>query len=622
MGTPARRRSAGRCPAAEEDAGRRAGHPDFGLPGRAPGAAASRSAHQVVAVGPGGEGAVVAARAAERHVDVDPDRGRRGPAAGSRPTPGRGPGLGKPAEGLGPLPGVVDHGRRVPARPRPGQRGLGSDRPAVSWTAAVNPRPARPRSAGRSRRRGRSVRPWATGLKIRWNGAASVPVPAVHCQPCWLEARSPSTSRCMNHRAPHRQSRCRSLTKKLAATMRARLWTHPSARSWRMAGVDHRVAGGPGGPAGEAGPRPPDPSPRQPGQGRLEAAGPRRVVEEDVGVELPPGRRRFGTGRPRALGGPGRQDLTGVQAAEAQVRREAGWSPRPPAGPAPVVGRPGARPRRPRAGPGPPPPRAAGSGAGRPAGRPTSRAAAWPTGPPGRPGRRRWPRRATRRVRGRAGRGPPGGRPPPVEGRKDRDRGPRRAHDGARGQRVGRAHGLEGPAVGGQGPGHPGVPPAAVGGGVGRHEDLGRPDLGGQRRHHLDRVAGPHDQPAAHGPVQLGQAAGQEGGPGPTGRGARARRRPRSRPAPRRTGRPSAPPAGPGGRPAAGRGGTRARPGAPLRSSSSATRPPGPSEPGDRPDAAQPAVEMGLHGLGGQLGDLLGGRRTGPGQHRAQAAAE
>ena len=102
---------------------------------------------------------------------------------------------------------------------------------------------ARAPSAGRRRRRGSNFRPWVIGLKTRKYGAASVPQPAVHCQPCWLEARSPSTSHCMKCRAPCCHSRCRSLTRKLATIIRTRLCIQPVAPQLAHPGVDDREAG-------------------------------------------------------------------------------------------------------------------------------------------------------------------------------------------------------------------------------------------------------------------------------------------------------------------------------------------------------------------------------------------
>ncbi|NBN97240.1 MAG: hypothetical protein EBV41_06395 [Actinobacteria bacterium] len=67
------------------------------------------------------------------------------------------------------------------------------------------------------------------GLNTRKYGAASVPVPAVHCQPWLFEAMSPSTKCFMKNFAPHCHGRCRSLTRKLATIMRTRLCIHPVA---------------------------------------------------------------------------------------------------------------------------------------------------------------------------------------------------------------------------------------------------------------------------------------------------------------------------------------------------------------------------------------------------------
>mgnify|MGYP003455105192 CR=1 FL=1 len=63
----------------------------------------------------------------------------------------------------------------------------------------------------------------------------SVPVPAVHCQPPLLEATSPSMRWRMNSASPSCQLSRRSLVRNEAAIIRARLWTNPVARSWRMA---------------------------------------------------------------------------------------------------------------------------------------------------------------------------------------------------------------------------------------------------------------------------------------------------------------------------------------------------------------------------------------------------
>ena len=72
-------------------------------------------------------------------------------------------------------------------------------------------------------------------MKIRNQGCGSVPVEAVHCQPPLFEATSPSVRWRMNSASPRRQSARRSLVRNEAAIIRARLWTYPDARSWRIA---------------------------------------------------------------------------------------------------------------------------------------------------------------------------------------------------------------------------------------------------------------------------------------------------------------------------------------------------------------------------------------------------
>ena len=71
-------------------------------------------------------------------------------------------------------------------------------------------------------------------MNTRKYGAASVPVPAHHCQPCWLLATSASTNCSKNHFAPHCHGRCRSLTRNEAAIIRTRLCMKPVALSWRI----------------------------------------------------------------------------------------------------------------------------------------------------------------------------------------------------------------------------------------------------------------------------------------------------------------------------------------------------------------------------------------------------
>ena len=128
------------------------------------------------------------------------------------------------------------------AAPRRGRRS-GSVRFGCHGSSSAARRAARAPTGGCSRRAGRTSCPCSTGLNTRKYGAASVPQPAVHCQPCWLDARSPSTSQCMKCRAPCCHSMCRSLTRKLATIIRTRLCIQPSPRSCRMPGVDDRVAG-------------------------------------------------------------------------------------------------------------------------------------------------------------------------------------------------------------------------------------------------------------------------------------------------------------------------------------------------------------------------------------------
>ena len=136
--------------------------------------------------------------------------------------------------GAGPRPARW-RGRRSGRGSPPGPRRTGRRR---RTTARAGPRPrgspARAPNGGCSGRPGRTSCDCATGLKTRKYGAGSVPVPAVHCQPCWFDATSPSTRCCMNHRAPRVQSTWRSFTRKLATIMRTRLCIQPSACSWRI----------------------------------------------------------------------------------------------------------------------------------------------------------------------------------------------------------------------------------------------------------------------------------------------------------------------------------------------------------------------------------------------------
>jgi hypothetical protein len=156
-----------------------------------------------------------------------------------------------------------------------------------------------------------------------------VPVPATHCQPWWLEARSPSTKWAMNQRAPRPQSRCRSFTRKLATIIRTRLCIHPSARL-AHAGVDDGIAGAP------LGPRPEQllgrrafvdfHRPHAFVQGGIDRVGP---VPQDVGTELTPAQlraERIVAPAPTQLD----KELVGVEAgsrADSLGRRNA-WSGR------------------------------------------------------------------------------------------------------------------------------------------------------------------------------------------------------------------------------------------------------------------------------------------------------
>ena len=63
-------------------------------------------------------------------------------------------------------------------------------------------------------------------------GAGSTPTDETHCQLPLFWAGSPSSSRRSNHASPRRQSRWRSLTRKLATSIRTRLCMKPSATSW------------------------------------------------------------------------------------------------------------------------------------------------------------------------------------------------------------------------------------------------------------------------------------------------------------------------------------------------------------------------------------------------------
>ena len=72
------------------------------------------------------------------------------------------------------------------------------------------------------------------GFWMRKYGAASAPVPALHCQPPLLLAISPSTSLRMKNASPSRQWIRRSLVRNMDVIMRSRLCMKPSAESWRI----------------------------------------------------------------------------------------------------------------------------------------------------------------------------------------------------------------------------------------------------------------------------------------------------------------------------------------------------------------------------------------------------
>ena len=132
-------------------------------------------------------------------------------------------------------------------------------------------------------------------------------------------------------------------------------------------GVDERVPGAALGPGVEPAPRLGPVVDRERGEARLEGLGRAGgLVEEDVGVEVPPAQlaTQRGGARVGAEGGQRVEHLTGVQAAELEVRRQAGGAV--DVGPVPqlvvatrtveerrqaVVGRPFAR--RERTGPAP-----------------------------------------------------------------------------------------------------------------------------------------------------------------------------------------------------------------------------------------------------------------------------
>ena len=70
---------------------------------------------------------------------------------------------------------------------------------------------------------------------MRNHGCASQPVEADHCQPPLFAERSKSFRCVAKYRSPKRQSTCRSLTRKLALTIRNRLCINPVAFNCRIA---------------------------------------------------------------------------------------------------------------------------------------------------------------------------------------------------------------------------------------------------------------------------------------------------------------------------------------------------------------------------------------------------
>ena len=109
-----------------------------------------------------------------------------------------------------------------------------------------------------------AVRVEALGLASRVEdpvGRVSTPVPATHCQ-LPVVGDVAVEQQVLEVAAPSRQSRPRSLTRNEATIMRARLCIQPSRRSWRMPGVDDRVAGRPSFHASSSSGRPVPRSPR------------------------------------------------------------------------------------------------------------------------------------------------------------------------------------------------------------------------------------------------------------------------------------------------------------------------------------------------------------------------
>ena len=213
-----------------------------------------------------------------------------------------------------------------------------------------------------------------------------MPLPAVHCQPCWLEARSPSTSSRMKCRAPHHHGRCRSLTRKLATIMRTRLCIQACSRSCRIPASTIGKPVRPARQASNARSRRRALGQRQRVEGPVVVAPGRvRALVQDVGVELAPGElAAVGVGRRRPPRGQVGEHRARVDRPVLEVHRHPGGALACPGGSRSVAVV--ARPRR----PGTPPtararPVLAGLGQGRrrpprrpgcapPAGRPASAA--------------------------------------------------------------------------------------------------------------------------------------------------------------------------------------------------------------------------------------------------------
>ena len=112
-------------------------------------------------------------------------------------------------------------------RRRPGQQ------PGLVHVRGRGRRAAPAPTAARSRRPGRTAA-LAGRVEHPVVGRGVGAVPATHCQPWLLLARSPSTRCRRKCRAPRRQSRCRSFTRNDATIIRTRLCTYASPSSCRI----------------------------------------------------------------------------------------------------------------------------------------------------------------------------------------------------------------------------------------------------------------------------------------------------------------------------------------------------------------------------------------------------